>query len=405
VVLPRPPARPNLHLVDERPDRIAALSGLRFAAALGILLFHYGAPLVAGLPAWVERLRAGGHAWVGLFYVLSGFVLARAHPQPMGPAERRVFWAARLARLYPAYLLAFLLSAPFVLERWEGAGPAGAAKALIVATAALLLIQAWAPPIARIWNPPGWSTSAVAAFYALFPFAAGWLARRSRRGLWAALAGAWGLSLLFPLAWLALAPDGPPEAITRWNWGEPLWLEALKFHPVARAGEFLAGVALGLLHARGAVLTRAARAGGALAALSLGAAAAVLAVDALPYPLLHNGALVPLFAVAVLGLAGGGGGFAQALGSAGARRLGDASFALYALQEPLWRIARSFAADPSAPASAGFVVAFALFAIASSLAVAALVERPARRALRAWLSRPRPAQAPDPAPAPAAREA
>ena len=38
-----------------RTDRLAALTGLRFAAALGILLFHYGAPLVVGAPPFVER--------------------------------------------------------------------------------------------------------------------------------------------------------------------------------------------------------------------------------------------------------------------------------------------------------------------------------------------------------------
>jgi peptidoglycan/LPS O-acetylase OafA/YrhL len=370
--------------VDARTDRIAALTGLRFAAALGILLFHYGAPLVAGLPGWVERVRAGGHVWVGLFYVLSGFVLARAHPAPMGPAARRAFWADRLARLYPAYVLAFVLSAPFALERWEGGGSAGALKAAAVGAAALLLVQAWAPPVARLWNAPGWSTSAVAAFYAAFPFVAAWLGRRSRRGLAAALAGAWALSLAFPLAWLALAPDGHPATITRWDWSEPAWLEALKFHPVARAGEFVFGVALGLLHRRGLAL---ARGGGAAALLALGAAIAIVASGAIPYPLLHNGALVPLFAIAVVGLAGGGP-VARALGSEGAQRLGEASFALYALQEPLWRIARSLAPDPSAPPSAAFVAIFTLGAIAASLAVATLVERPARRAVRAWLTRP-----------------
>jgi hypothetical protein len=49
------------------------------------------------------------------------------------------------------------------------------------------------------------------------------------------------------------------------------------------------------------------------------------------------------------------------------------------------------------------VVAFALAAVATSLAVAAIVERPARRALRAWLT---PSRGSAPAPrAAAAREA
>jgi peptidoglycan/LPS O-acetylase OafA/YrhL len=364
--------------VDARPpDRLAALTGLRFVAALAILLFHQGAPLLAGAPEWAERIRAGGHVWVGLFYVLSGFVLARANPGPMAAPERRAFLAVRLARLYPAYLLAFVLAAPFALERWVAGGPLATAKAALVAAAALLLVQAWIPPIARLWNAPGWSTSVVLAFYAAFPFAAARLARLSRRGLWAALGGAWALSLAFPLAWLALRPDG---AVADLTWGEPPWLVALKFHPVARAGEFLAGVALGLLHVRGLALRRVAA---ALAApVALAAAGALLAWDGAPYVLVHNGLFVPLFAVTVLALADGTGPLARVLGSAPARALGDAAFALYALQEPLWLWARRLSGAPGAQASSAFVLAYTAAAIAVALAVSRWLERPARRLLR-----------------------
>jgi peptidoglycan/LPS O-acetylase OafA/YrhL len=361
-------------------DRLAPLTGLRFGAAFGILLFHFGAPLTAGAPAWVDRVRTGGYAWVGLFYVLSGFVLAWANPAPMTAAERRAFWLARFARIYPAYLLAFVLVAPFALERWEGGGHLAPLKAAVVAVTTLLLLQAWAPPIARLWNTPGWSTSVIAAFYAAFPFVAASLARRSRRGLAAAAVAAWGASLALPLLYLATRPDGVVPAVT---WGEPSWLAALKFHPIARAGEFVCGVALGLLHRRGLRL----RGVGAPAALlALGVAVAVLAWGEAPYVLVHNGLLVPLFAVAVLGLAPDGGPVGRALGSAPARALGDAAFALYALQEPLWLWARALAApDRTAPASAGFVVAFALGASAIAVVVSRVLERPARRALRAAL--------------------
>jgi peptidoglycan/LPS O-acetylase OafA/YrhL len=371
-----------------RPDRLAALTGLRFAAALGILLYHQGGPVLAGAPAWAERIRTGGHVWVGLFYLLSGFVLAWAHPVPMASAERRAFWAARLARLYPAYLLAFLLAAPFALERWAAGGPFASAKAAAAAAAALLLVQAWFPPIARLWNAPGWSTSVVLAFYAAFPFAAARLSRLSRRGLWVALGSAWAVSLAFPLAWLLLRPDGDVPNLT---WYEPPWLVALKFHPLARAGEFLAGVALGLLHRRGLALPRAAS---AAAPLALVAAIAIVGSGGAPYVLLHNGLLAPLFAVAIVGLAQGTGPLARVLGSAPARALGDASFALYALQEPLWLWARRLAGEPQAPASRAFVVAFSAAAIGIAVAVSRWLERPARRALRAALrGGPHPARA------------
>jgi peptidoglycan/LPS O-acetylase OafA/YrhL len=362
-----------------RPDRFEALTGLRFAAALGILLFHRGGPLLSGAPAWAERIREGGHVWVGLFYVLSGFVLARAHPAPMAAPERRTFWVARVARLYPAYLLAFVLAAPFALERWAAGGTLATAKAAAVALAALLLVQAWFPAIARLWNAPGWSTSVVLAFYAAFPFVAAPLARLSRRALWLALAAAWASSLALPLAWLWLQPDG---VVADLAWHEPPWLLALKFHPLARAGEFLAGVALGLLHARGVALAR----GAAIAApAALAAVVAVLAWGGAPYVLLHNGLLVPLFAVAILALARGVGPLARVLGSAPARALGDASFALYALQEPLWLWARRLAGGAGFVPAPALVVCFAFAAIGIALAVSRALERPARRALRAVL--------------------
>lgn len=373
---------------DPRPARLDALTGVRFAAALGILLFHFGGPLVEGAPAWVVRLREGGHAWVGLFYFLSGFVLAHAHPAPLDRAGRRAFWIARGARLYPAYLLAFLLAAPFAVERWWGLGPVATAKMVAVGLASLLLVHAWIPHVARLWNAPGWSTSVVASFYVLFPFLAARLARRTRRGLWTAAALAWGAALGPPLLYLALRPDGPGAELLR---HEPAWLEALKFHPLARLGEFACGVALGLLRARGLALGRA---GAALGAGALVAAAAVVASGAAPYVLLHNGLLVPLFAVAVLALAEGRGPLARALASTPARRLGEASFALYALQEPLWRWSRSLGGYDAAPASPGFVLGFCVVVVAVSVAVSERLERPARRLLRAWLGVGAPSTAP-----------
>lgn len=368
-------------------ERLAPLTGLRFAAALGILLFHYGAPLVAGAPRWVETIRAGGYVWVGLFFLLSGFVLGRAHPAPMARDERRTFWAARVARLYPAYLLAFLLAAPFALERFPAGAPLSGAKAALVGAAALLLVQAWVPPIARLWNAPGWCASAVAAFYAAFPWIAARLSRLSRRGLAAAAAAAWLAGVGLAAAYALAAPDGP---VADFTWGEPAWLEALKFHPLARAGEFVAGVALGLLDSRRPLL---ARGGGLAAAAALAAELALLASGAVPYVLLHNGALLPLLAVVVIGAARARGPIGRALASRPAAALGNASFALYALQEPLWAWARRLFGGEG-EATPAFVAAFAAAAIALSVAVSSGLERPARRALRAALGRalaPRPA--------------
>jgi peptidoglycan/LPS O-acetylase OafA/YrhL len=259
----------------------------------------------------------------------------------------------------------------------------GTAKACVVAFACLLLAQAWVTPIARIWNPPGWSTSVVASFYLAFPRILAWLAPRTRAGLWRAAAAAWAAALALPLAYLALAPDGPGAVQLA---HEPPWLAALKFHPLARGGEFVMGVALGLLvRTRGTTLGRA---GGPAAVAALLAVPAVLAWGRVPYVLLHNGLLLPLFAVAAIGLASDRGAWAaRVLGSRTGRFLGDTSFALYALQDPLWRWARALHGE-EAPPTAAFAAGFCIIAVIAAAVVSRGLERPARRWLRRALALP-----------------
>jgi peptidoglycan/LPS O-acetylase OafA/YrhL len=359
---------------DARPARLGALTGLRFVAAAGILLFHHGGPLVRGAPGWLARIVLGGHVWVSLFFLLSGFVLAWNHPAPLAQPERRAFWAARAARLYPAYLLGFLLSAPFALERWRGEGPSGAAKAVIAALFCLLLAQAWVTPIARLWNPPGWSTSAAAAFYAGFPFLTARLSRASRRGLALAAGGAWLGGVAVACAAVALGGDA---AIAGGR--ESPWIAVVKFHPLARGGEFVCGVSLGLLARRGYSLGRL---GPLVAVAGIGAVLLTLASGAAPDLLVHNGLLAPAFAGAILGLAEGRGLLARALGSRALVALGDASFALYALQDPLWRWVKALTGTADRPSTPRFALAFCATAVSVSLGVARWIERPLQRALR-----------------------
>jgi len=362
------------------PTQMPALTGLRAAAALAIVLFHYGGQLVAWAPPWVNAVRVGGYVWVGLFFVLSGFVLGSAHAGPLDGSARRAFWAARAARLYPAYLVALVLSAPGGIE---AAARLGVARAATSGLASVALVQAWFPPIAFSWNSPGWSTSVIAAFYAVFPFAAARLGKLSTPHLRAAAAISWCASLAFPAAWLALEPDGPVTVFTEL---EPPWLLALKFHPVPRAGEFVTGVALGLLHRRGALQVPA-----SAAAPSLLLVAVVLATGAIPFVLLHNGLLVPLFALVIAGLARGGSHLATALSARPVRALGEASFALYALQEPIYRIARAMPGAPRHP-KPGFLLLYLLATCLAAIAMTRLVEAPIRRAFR-----PRPLSADPPA--------
>src|SRR4051794_29809514 len=103
---------------DARPP-LRALTGLRFVAAMQVLLYHVYAPGSRGAPGWVRALVGSGYVGVGLFFVLSGFVLAYNYLEPMeaGRVSRREFWLARLARVYPVYLLGLVAGMP-VFVQW-----------------------------------------------------------------------------------------------------------------------------------------------------------------------------------------------------------------------------------------------------------------------------------------------
>jgi peptidoglycan/LPS O-acetylase OafA/YrhL len=91
----------------------------RGAAALVVVVLHIGVwERLIGVPkpvfAWVESFGAGA---VDLFFVLSGFVMTWAYPQPIRrPAALLEFLFARLWRILPLYWVAFPLA--ILQVRW-----------------------------------------------------------------------------------------------------------------------------------------------------------------------------------------------------------------------------------------------------------------------------------------------
>src|ERR1700759_2829392 len=91
---------------ETQPD-LAAITGLRFLAASGVVLYHFSR---VPLPQWaapIEHVIGSGFVGVNLFFILSGFIMAYSYTSPDGRLRgtRRNFWAARYARIAPAYLL------------------------------------------------------------------------------------------------------------------------------------------------------------------------------------------------------------------------------------------------------------------------------------------------------------
>lgn len=355
---------------------LPALTGLRFVAALVVVVYHALRPALVEAQGPLARLLANGPAAVTLFFVLSGFVLTWAHDDASASLDRRAFAVARVARLAPAYLLALVLVMPLgAIARARGVvdDALGPLSLVLVATG----LQAWVPDAALRWNPPAWSLSCELFFYALFPWLAGALRRAQVPALVLVAVVMWLIGVAGPLAYLALDPDGlgVPRLVD-----EAPWLHVVKFHPLVRVPEFITGMVAGRLFLRGTRVPT--RVGTASVVVML----ALLAALPLPPLVWHNGLLAPLFALVIAWLAGTGSTAARALASPALLRLGDASYALYLLHVPvmMWTMALTRSRDLS-PSVA--LLACGL-AIPLSLVVERLVERPMRRLIGERLATP-----------------
>jgi peptidoglycan/LPS O-acetylase OafA/YrhL len=302
------PTRPSLPL----------LTTLRFFAAAEVVAFHL-APFRPGEAApsgFLSGLASGGHAAVVFFFVLSGFVLGYAHA---GKTERTgcdvaatTFWRLRFARVAPAYYLALLLALPILAQVAAQSQASGWSLAAGMVSV-LLLVQAWWPAYAGLWNFPAWSLSVECLFYALFP----WLARTlARSPAWAVLAAAYGL----------VVGVGAYKA-------ELLSSAAPSLFPLLHLPLFVIGMALARLHLFGPALPPKA----CTAMLTVGACLLVLTFGGawlLPAWTRSGALLVPIFALIVLGAAGAAGAV-PVLTRPAFMLLGEASYAIYILHIPL----------------------------------------------------------------------
>lgn len=166
---------------------IPALTSLRFFAAMLVVLYHnsyLGWNLHDG-PLWIQNIVTSGYVGVDFFFVLSGFILASAYQHHDTLSYKTTFWIKRIARIYPVYLLAFLIDAPRVIAHFSENAPGvfGALKSAVAGLLSLLLIQSWFPPVAYTWNSPAWSLSVESFFFLIFPFVMWRLRHLSAKGI------------------------------------------------------------------------------------------------------------------------------------------------------------------------------------------------------------------------------
>lgn len=126
--------------------RYHALDAMRGIAALGVVVFHIGGELH-------QRLFPHAYLAVDFFFMLSGFVLARAYESRLkGPLSASRFLEMRLIRLYPLFALGVLFGAARVASHSTFLG----AIAAFVMNA-LMLPAISSPDHLFPFNLPAWS--------------------------------------------------------------------------------------------------------------------------------------------------------------------------------------------------------------------------------------------------------
>ena len=319
---------------DARRPQLPSLTGARFVAALVVVVYHLWRWDCWSPPTVVAHMVGGSSVAVSFFFVLSGFVLAWSAQQDDGAlrVSASTFWRGRLRRLAPTFWLAFVVALPTAVAIARRGGLEGGelGRAIgIDAALSLSFLQAFAPGRELAINPPAWSLSAEMFFSLLFPLLAPPLFRLRAGKAIAALVGLWLLSFLPGVVYVVVDPDGLQAlGLAADHRAHAVFLDMLRYHPLLRLPEFLAGIVTCRLFVDGRRLPV------WTAAVAVIVVMAVLALG-LPSPLVHNGLVLPAFIVIVLALASSSSSSSSSAGSRLWQRLGDSSYALYLLHVPL----------------------------------------------------------------------
>lgn len=359
----------------KKPARLNALTGLRTFAAINIVFFHFSNPQWFGFLAPVVN---AGFASVSFFILLSGFVLAYnyAGRARSGELDKVRFWEARFTRLYPIYLLSLLLSWQVVPAEYAAHTHAMFWTGMVLSP---LLLQGWIPSIATFLNTPAWTMSAEAFYYLLFPWMARWKKPARVAPHLVTMAVVWMLGMVPGALYIVFNPDGIPHP-DRWSWGP--WLQALKYTPLPHMASFFFGVLLASLDE---MIGRSSRLRLILGVTGLVATFGILEMGPLvPYPIVHDGLLMPLFGCIILGLAGNNR-LAYALSWRPLVFVGEASYCLYLLHFNFWNLIHdTHVLDRLGVARFDPWISYVVL-IAMAVAALHLVEKPAQRLLRSWM--------------------
>jgi peptidoglycan/LPS O-acetylase OafA/YrhL len=319
--------------------RLEPLTTVRFFGAVAIVACHWllmGAPILTPRHTLLWRAFHLCASCVSGFFVLSGFILAWVYLRGGGPIDKRKFYIARFARIYPIFFLTLVADTPvYFASRVSALGFQGALLHTGIAFGScVLMLQAWGK---QFWGMdfPNWSLSVEAFCYLLFPLVGSLLWRL--RGVW---------------TWISI--------LTLYLGGQALVLGALiaanklgvdrrviYFLPPVHVSSFLLGVLVARLQlsADGATRRLPLRSWIVYGAFAL-AAAACIALLVVPWisdsaagmTLVRDGCLAPVFALTIWTLSSQKTRISRWLSAPWLVLLGEGSYALYLIHVPMFQL-------------------------------------------------------------------
>jgi len=214
--------------LSNKPKTLDALTGLRFVAALAVVVIH----CLVYSGSDITQFAALATNAVAFFFVLSGFILTYVYHQRLAQVGVVKFYFARFARIWPLHVVCVL--AVIGVQKYygqHGLGPDG------LLASHLTMIQSWLPyqSWAMRFNGPAWSISTEFGFYFAFPVLL-WLGRKRF----------WPLVLISILATLAMV--GGLQQLVLQGQTSNNWAIAMAYaNPLVRLVEFVLGMAVGKL--------------------------------------------------------------------------------------------------------------------------------------------------------------
>ncbi|MCC8966353.1 acyltransferase [Bradyrhizobium sp. Pear76] len=252
--------------------QIPALTGIRFVAAAAVALSHGGSLFLEGTSLALDiSIGTLGLFGMSVFFTLSGFVIQYNYGSSIAGSPRKAipeFLVARMARIYPLFVVLFLvelLTGPMVWPWLPGTEAPAEGFSWHIVPFQLGMIQTWffanVAGVAPVWQYEeigivSWSVSTEWFFYLVFPLVCPFLARiRTVSAAILCAIGAVTIELGIDLAVFLLQGRINLFALHAWgteaalpNWKNTLILWIVYFSPFCRVWEFILGCCLAKLH-------------------------------------------------------------------------------------------------------------------------------------------------------------